>query len=127
MNQLPPISDAEWEVMKVLWRSGWASAAQIVEALAEDHAWHPRTIKTLLARLVRKGAAETCNEGYRYLYRARVPREAVVRQETKSFISRVFDGAAAPALVHFLKEATPRLSPEELAELRKILDEGAHS
>ena len=123
MAPIPQISDAEWEVMKALWSAPDLTAGQIVDLVAADQKWRPRTIKTLLARLVKKGAVAMEADGRRFVYRARVQRDAVIRRETKSFLSRVFDGAAAPAIVHFLDNA--KLSPEEIQKLRDRLDREA--
>ena len=122
-KKLPAISDAEWDVMKVVWDHGPLSSGDVVRRLADEKQWKPRTIKTLLNRLVKKGAVAMEPEGRRYLYRARVARDAVVRRETRSFLSRVFDGAAAPAIVHFLEQA--RLTPEEIRQLRETLEREA--
>ena len=119
----PQISDAEWEVMKVIWQRGSATAADVVDDLAPPAShWHPRTVKTMLNRLVRKGALDFKPEGKRYIYRAKVSRQACVRRATRSFLRRVFDGAAAPAVAHFLEEA--HLSPREIEQLKRILDQG---
>jgi len=123
MPAFPQITDAEWHVMKVLWESGPLTAGKIVEQVQEQQQWAPRTIKTLLARLVKKGAAAIAIEDRRYIYRARVSREACRRQESRSFLSRVFDGAVTPALVHFIKESN--LSPQEIEHLKRILDQEA--
>jgi BlaI family penicillinase repressor len=123
MPPIPQISDAEWEVMKALWSNRDLTAGQIVDALAADQKWKPRTIKTLLARLVKKGAVSVEADGRRFVYRAKVQRDAVIRRETRSFLSRVFDGAAAPAIVHFLDNA--KLSPDEIQKLRDRLDREA--
>lgn len=120
MGGLPRISDAEWDVMKVLWERGALPAAEVVDALAGQKDWSPRTVKTLLNRLVRKGALEYEVSGRHYVYRARVAREACVRKETRSFLSRVFDGAAAPSLVRFIEAAD--LSSAELQQLRDLLE-----
>jgi len=123
MPTIPQISDAEWEVMKALWASRDLTAGQIVEQVAAEQKWRPRTIKTLLSRLVKKGAVAVEADGRKFVYRAKVQRDAVIRRETKSFLSRVFDGAAAPAIVHFLDNA--KLSPEDIQKLRQRLDEEA--
>jgi BlaI family penicillinase repressor len=120
MPAVPQISDAEWDVMKIVWDSGPLTAGQIVQEMAGQTHWHPRTIKTLLSRLVKKGAVSMQADGNRYLYRAKVTREACRRYETRSFLSRVFDGAVAPALVHFLKHS--ELSKDEIQELKAILE-----
>jgi BlaI family penicillinase repressor len=81
----------------------------------------------MLGRLVRKGAvdARDADDGNSrgFVYRAAVTRDACVRQESRSFLARVFDGAAAPAMVHFLEQN--RLPPEEIERLRKLLDDAA--
>lgn len=121
MPDLPSISDAEWDIMKVLWQCSPLTAGQIVERLSTERKWHPRTVKTLIGRLVRKGAIAVSVEDRRYLYRPRITQAACRRQETRSFLDRVFDGAVAPAVVQFLKNAD--LSPREIEELRRILDQ----
>lgn len=120
MAQIPQISDAEWEVMKAVWDAGPLTAGDVVERVAAEHDWKPRTIKTLLNRLVQKGAVGVEIDGRRYLYRAKVSRDAVVKRETRSFLSRVFNGAAAPAIVHFLEQG--RLTPDEIRQLRETLE-----
>jgi BlaI family penicillinase repressor len=125
MPKLPQITDAEWDVMKVLWDRGEAAAQDVTEALAAERNWRPQTVKTLLNRLVKKGAAAYAEEGRRFIYRPRVSRDAVVRAESRSFLSRVFDGAVTPALVHFVKLGN--LSREDVEELKKALDREVRS
>ena len=125
MSKLPQISDAEWDVMKVLWDRGEAGAQEVTEALAVERNWRPQTVKTLLNRLVKKGAVAYAEDGRRFIYRPKVTRDAVVKAESRSFISRVFDGAVTPALVHFLKLGN--LSKEEVEELRRALEREAKS
>lgn len=119
MPKPPQISDAEWEVMQVLWESSPRTASEVVDALAAPMQWHPKTIKTLLARLVKKGVLRYREEGNRYIYRPAFERELYVAQESKSFLERVFGGATAPMLVHFVEQA--ELSDEDLDELRAVL------
>ena len=123
MKTLPAISDAEWDVMKVVWDHGPLSSGDVVRHLADEKHWKPRTIKTLLARLVRKGAVAASEEDGKFLYSAKVARDALARSEAKGFLARVFDGAVAPALVHFVRESD--LSPQQIQELKKILDREA--
>ena len=120
----PNISDAEWDVIKVIWDAGAAlTAGQIVAALEGQKHWRPRTIKTLLARLVKKGAVHCQIEEKRYVYRAALTRQQAARREARSFLSRVFDGALVPAVVTFLKESD--LSPDDVQQLKAILDREA--
>ena len=126
MKRLPAISDAEWDVMKVVWDHGPLSSGDVVKQLGEEkagRAWKPRTIKTLLARLVRKGAVAAAEGDGKFLYSAKVTRQALARREVKGLLARVFDGAVAPALVHFIQDA--ELSPQQIQELKKILDREA--
>lgn len=113
------ISDAEWEVMQVLWESAPRTSAQVASALAESTGWHPKTVQTLLGRLVKKGCVGYEAEGGRYLYRPTVSRRAAIRTEGRTFLDRVFGGDAASLLLHFAREA--ELSPEEADELRRTL------
>ena len=118
-RQIPRIADSEWRVMQVLWEKGPQTANDVVDALSRQVKWKPRTIKTLLSRLVKKGAVKVTEEGYRYRYSAAVNEPACVRSETKSFVRRVYQGAMKPALAAFLEDAD--LSPEEIDDLQKIL------
>lgn len=121
MNRgLPRIADSEWRVMQVLWERGPQTANDVVSALSGEVNWKPRTIKTLISRLVKKGAVKVTEEGYRYRYSAAVAESACVRSETKSFVRRVYQGAAKPALAAFLEDAD--LSDREIDDLQKVLD-----
>ena len=121
MNTIVKISDSEWEVMNLVWKKSPVAASEIVGELATKHDWHPRTIRTLLARLVEKGALRFRPEGRRYLYEPKVTMEACVRHESRSFIDRVFGGAPASMLINLVKHA--EFTPEEIKQLRKLLAE----
>ncbi|MCO6045185.1 BlaI/MecI/CopY family transcriptional regulator [Aeoliella sp. ICT_H6.2] len=115
-----PISDAEWQVMHVVWRDHPVESQQVVDQLAEANGWSAATVKTMLHRLVKKQVLDFDRDGKRYLYRPVVRRSDCIRQESRSFVDRVFGGAAAPALMHLVKNS--KLTDEELAELRQLLD-----
>jgi BlaI family transcriptional regulator, penicillinase repressor len=115
----PNISEAEWEVMRAVWAGHPATANEVVERLAGEKDWSPRTIKTMLNRLVKKRALGFTEEGKRYLYRPLVSREECVRDESRSFLDRVFGGALGPMLNHFVRNE--KLSAEEIAELKRLL------
>jgi BlaI family penicillinase repressor len=125
MAELPRISDAEWEVMNVVWDDAPALAADVVARLAKTTDWSEATIKTLLGRLVRKGALAYEVDGRRYLYRPKVTRARCVRAESRSFVDRVLGGRSSQLLVHMVKET--RLDSDEIDELRRLLDEKAAS
>jgi len=121
MGRSPNISEAEWHVMRVLWARAPRTAAEVVDAVAEAQCWHPRTVKTLLSRLVRKGAVRYEAQGRGYLYAPAVSEAACVRAESESFVERVFGGALSPMLAQFI-EHTP-LRPEEIEELKRLLEQ----
>jgi BlaI family penicillinase repressor len=120
MARMPQISDAEWEVMNVLWKQSPCTATEVADELCERMEWHPKTVKTLLGRLVKKGALRFREEGNRYLYMPAFPRERFVAVESRSFIDRVFGGETTPALVHIVENM--ELSEADFHELRAILD-----
>jgi BlaI family penicillinase repressor len=115
------ISDAEWQVMQIVWKRRTATAAEIIAELCPESGWSHRTVRTLLARLVEKGALAATAEGKRYIYRATVSRSRCIREEGRSFLKRVFGGNAGELLVHFVRDAD--ITPEQIDELKRQLDE----
>lgn len=119
---LPRISETEWEIMNVVWTKGPSAAAGIIEVLqAADPSWHPKTVGTLLNRLVRKRALAFRKEGRGYIYSALVRREACVAAESESFLKRLFGGSFKPMLAYMVENK--KLSPREIVELRAILNQ----
>ena len=121
MKPIIKISDAEWEVMNLVWKKSPVAASEIVEELAPKQDWHPRTIRTLLARLVEKGALHFRPDGRRYLYEPKVSMEECLHHESRSFIERVFGGAPASMLINLVKQT--EFTPEEIKQLKKLLAE----
>lgn len=119
MGRPPQISDAESDVMKVLWETSPLTGSEVAERMNA----HPKTVKTLLGRLVKKGALKYREENNRFLYRPAFAREEYVAEESKSFLRRVFSGDAAPALIHFVENV--ELSEDDIRELRDLLDRRA--
>lgn len=122
MPNVPRISEAEWKVMKVLWgRTDSLPAYDIIQALEPTEEWQPKTIKTLLNRLVKKRAL-----GYRkyknlYLYYPLVSEADCLRVESQSFLERCFGGNLEPMFAHFVEER--RLTRAELEQLKRIIDD----
>ena len=114
------ISEAEWQVMAVIWEQQPVDSQTVVAELSESTEWSVATIKTMLHRLVKKGVLSFEKDGKRYLYRAKLRRSDCVRQASRSFLNRVFGSHAAPAVLQLVKAA--RLSPKEVEELRRLLD-----
>ncbi|MDR3587880.1 MAG: BlaI/MecI/CopY family transcriptional regulator [Desulfosporosinus sp.] len=122
MKETPNISDAEWEVMKICWaKLVPCTANEIVKALEQSNDWKPNTIKTLIGRLVKKGALDFQEEGRVYIYYPLVTEEECIKAESKTFLTRVFGGALKPMLVTFLQEE--KLSPDDIEELKQLLEE----
>jgi len=115
------ISDAEWQVMNVVWDRQPLTSQDIVAALEGEADWAPATIKTMLHRLVRKNVLTYETQGNRYVYSSRVKRSDCVKQASKTFLERVFDGQSSSLMAHFLRNS--KLSQDEIAKLRTILDE----
>ena len=115
------ISEAESVVMDVLWRTHPLGAEEVVAALADSRHWQEATIKTLLNRLLNKGAIAAEKEGRRYLYSPRLKREDWVLEESRGLLDRLFDGRVAPLVAHFSEQR--KLSRKDIAELRKLLEE----
>lgn len=119
------ISDAEWAVLRVLWARQEALGADIVAALQETTTWKPTTIKTLLSRLVKKRAVGFRPDVPGYVYFPLVTEEACAAQERRSFLQKVYGGDPRSMMAAFLTEE--RLTPEDIAALRRLLDEKSSS
>ena len=115
------ITKAELEIMKVLWAEDGLGAAEVHAALGDEQDWTSRTVKTLLARLVEKGALKTEADGRRYLYRTALKESAYKTRATRQFVDRLFSGRAAPLVAHLAD--SKGLTDEDIAELEKLLGE----
>ena len=119
MSKVPKISESEWLVMKVIWDENPISSNRVVDILSDSTRWNPKTIKTLLSRLVKKGAVGHESEGRSYLYYPLIEESVLVKAESKSFLTRVFRGALKPMIATMVE--SEELSEEELEELRSLL------
>ena len=124
MKTLPRISDTEWEIMRILWRKAPLTANEILaQLLAADPGWHPKTARTLLARLVQKGALGYEPRGRAYVYSPLVSAADCVGTASESFLDRVFGGSLKPMLAHFVERQ--KLTRKDLEELGRLLDDNA--
>lgn len=119
------ISDAESVVMEVLWAGSPRTAEAVVEALTGPQDWQEATIKTLLNRLLKKGAISATREGRRYWYSPVLSREAWVQAQSHNLLQRLFGGRLAPLVAHFQSEQ--RLSESDRAELLALLQQNRTS
>ena len=120
MNKIPKISESEWLVMKIIWNKNPITSNRVVEALSGSTPWKPKTIKTLINRLVKKGAVGYESEGREYLYYPLIEEAVLVKAESRSFLKRVFGGAIKPMLATMVESED--LSAEDIKELKRILD-----
>ena len=120
MKKVPKISEAEWQVMKLLWKKSPLTANDIVESLSKETSWKRETIRTLINRLVRKKALDFKKQSRQYLYFPLVDESECVMEETRSFLDRVHGGSIEPMLAAFVE--SEKLSHEEIARLKQILD-----
>lgn len=113
---------AELEVLKVLWEHGPSSVRDVLRRLHErgrNVAY--TTVLTFLTRLEQKGYVASDKSGMAYVYKAKTPRDRVVSQRVKTLVSQLFDGAAAPMVLHLMQHE--KFSSEELKELQRLIDE----
>ena len=115
------ITDAEYAVMEVLWDRPRQTAAEVCEDVCEGRGWSLATVKTLLNRLLKKGAISAERDGRRFLYSPVLQREQWLRQESEGLVDRLFGGRVAPMVAHFTENG--RLSKKDLAELRQLLED----
>jgi BlaI family penicillinase repressor len=120
MNKVPKISESEWLVMNVIWDENPITSNRVVEVLSGSTPWKPKTIKTLLSRLVKKGAVGHENEGRGYLYYPLIEETVLVKAESRSFLKRVFRGAIKPMIATMVESED--LSEEEIEELKRLLE-----
>ncbi|WP_026802338.1 BlaI/MecI/CopY family transcriptional regulator [Arenimonas oryziterrae] len=114
------ISDAESIVMEVLWRRSPRSAEEVIAELAREQHWQEPTIKTLLNRLLKKGALRADKDGRRYSYLPVLKREDWVHGQSRSLLNRLFDGRVAPLVAHFSEKG--KLSKKDIGELKKLIE-----
>ncbi|MET1024077.1 MAG: BlaI/MecI/CopY family transcriptional regulator [Pseudoxanthomonas sp.] len=115
------ISEAEAVVMEVLWDRSPQGADEVVAALSKRTDWAEPTVKTLLNRLLNKGAIQASKEGRRYRYSPVLTRQAWVQQQSEGLLERVFGGRVAPLVAHFSERG--KLSAQDIADLKRLVQE----
>lgn len=120
-KQAVAITEAEWDIMELLWEKSPRTSQEIVALLEQGRGWKRATVVTLLARLASKGALATEPQGNRFLYTPAVQRSACVAEETRSFLDRLFGGALRPLVAHCAEHHS--LTKKDIAELKALLDQ----
>jgi BlaI family penicillinase repressor len=121
MSYNSKISDAEWEVMKVIWKNPYCTASTVIDSLKDHKEWKPKTIKTLIRRLLEKEVIGFEPFGREYKYYPLINEEHCVKEESKSFLQRVYRGSLKSMLLNFIEDDD--LSKEDVEELTRILKE----
>ena len=119
MKKIPSISEAEHQVMKVIWMNNPIMASEIINILTEKTDWKPKTIKTLINRLLKKEAIGYEKSGREYIYYPIIEEADFVKTESRMFVKRLFGGAMKPMLVSMVENED--LTLEDIDELRKFI------
>ena len=119
MSTLPQISEAEFEVMKIVWKYAPISTNEITEKLLQTTNWSPKTIQTLIKRLVIKGALTYEKQSRMFVYTPVVKESEYIGQESNSFLNRYYDGDITAMVSAYIEN--DKLSESELDMLRTLL------
>ena len=121
MKNLPQISEAEYEVMKIVWQYAPINTNEITDKLTQTTSWSPKTIQTLIKRLVSKGALSYQKEGRIFVYTPLVKENEYVNQESNSFLKRYFSGDITAFVSSYLEN--DQLSKSDIDSLRTLLSQ----
>ena len=119
MKMLPQISEAEFEVMKIVWKHAPINTNEITERLTKTTSWSPKTVQTLIKRLVTKGALTYEKESRVFVYTPLVEENEYIGQESSNFLKRFYDGNITTMLSAYIEN--DKLSEEEIDGLRALL------
>ncbi|HDK7160365.1 BlaI/MecI/CopY family transcriptional regulator [Clostridium botulinum] len=120
MGDIPKISETEWKVMKIIWSNPYITANEVIDILDDYVEWKPKTVKTLLNRLLNKGAIHFEKEGREYKYYPLVSEDECIKEENKSFLDKVYNGAFKTMIANFIEEQN--LTKEDIDDLKKLLE-----
>lgn len=116
------ISDSELEIMKVIWESKEMTSSQIVKKISAKSEWKPKTIQTLIKRLVEKEAIEVVDtKNKTFVYRAKISEEDYKKTANSSFVDKLYNGSISMMLTSFVKNN--KISKKDVEELKKMLEE----
>ena len=123
MSDLPQISESEFEIMKIVWKYAPISNNEITEKLLQTTSWSPKTIQTLIKRLVIKGALTYEKQSRVFIYTPLVKESEYIGQESNSFLNRYYNGDITAMLSAYIEN--DRLSEAEINTLRSLLSKGS--
>ncbi len=119
-NNVPELSNAEWEVMKKIWQLKKTNVREVYEELKDSKEWAYNTVRTMMERLREKGYLNVKKVGNSYFYEPSVSRGKIIKNAVHDFANKVFDGAIGPIFSSLIKEE--KLSEAEIEEIKKIID-----
>lgn len=122
MNHLPQISEAEYEVMKVLWKHAPINTNEVTDMLTKTIGWNPKTVHTLLKRLAQKGAITYQKEGRVFVYTPVVKEEEYLNKANDHFLNQFYNGKISSMVTNYMN--SDHMEPDELNELRRLLLKG---
>lgn len=114
------LTQAEWKIMRIVWRHRSCSARDVYQEAGEEHGWAISTVKTLLHRLVEKGHLKASKVGNSFVYRPSQPALKSLLTAADNLLENALSGMAGPLLMHLVKKSD--LSPDDVAQLRNLLD-----
>ncbi|APC39050.1 BlaI/MecI/CopY family transcriptional regulator [Clostridium estertheticum] len=121
MYKMSKISNAEWEIMKIIWNNSEISSINIIKELKDKSEWKPATVKSLINRLLNKNIIGFNKLGYEYLYYPLVSEDDCIKLESFSFVNRVFNGSIKSMLLTFAQ--SDELSKLDIKDLKDILNQ----
>ncbi|MEI5990699.1 CopY/TcrY family copper transport repressor [Enterococcus termitis] len=113
------ITDAEWEVMRIVWTQGTTTSKEVQQFLNQKMDWKMTTIKTLLARLVEKKLLSTEKSGNKYIYRSLVEEKSSIQSETAELLEKICAKEVGAVLKTIIDESL--LSFDDIAQLERAL------
>ena len=119
MSKIPKISNAEWEVMKIIWKNPEITSLNIINELKNKAEWKPTTVKSLINRLLNKNVIGFNKSGNEYLYFPLISEDECVKFESQSFINKVFNGSIKSMLLTFVE--SKEISETDIEDLKNIL------
>lgn len=119
MKKIPQISEAEFEVMKIIWDYHPISTNEIIEHLSKTKTWSPKTIQTMMIRLEKKGAVKHKKESRLYIYSPIVSKDDYIDMESRNFLNRFYCGTIQSMVTSFLEN--DKLSEKDIKELKELL------
>ena len=115
-KQIETITDAEWEIMRVVWTKGETTSTEIINVLESKTEWKPSTVKTLLSRLVGKNYLSTKKDGKQFIYQATIPEEEALKEARTELFDKICNKKIGSVLIEAVKEEDISLSDIEILE-----------